>query len=107
MMFLVVAGCDTGEAREPVDSADVCDEWEEFVRHTVASEATICPNASEIDLNQVGRWQGCDGDEVVVIVERVSESPTACSYLLTCDWSCNYRARVRNCAAAPTSCWII
>jgi len=106
-MFLVLAGCGASEPGEPVDSAGACDQWEEFVWLPVESEASHCPEASEVDVNRVGRWQGCEGDEVVAILERLADTPSACSFLLGCDWSCSYRARARNCTGEPTGCWII
>jgi hypothetical protein len=107
VVFLFVTACAASEAAGPVDSAESCDEWEEEVWLSVTSAGSPCPEASEIGVDGVGRWQGCDGDEVVAILERVSDESSACSYLLNCDWSCTYRARVRRCAAQPTGCWII
>lgn len=103
-MLLVILAC--GSKPGTVDS-DVCREWEEEVLVSVEEETSTCPAPSEIAPERAIRWQGCDGDEVREVVELISTAPAACSFLLTCEWACTYRARLESCEPEPERCWVI
>ena len=103
MTLLAFLAC----ATEPgVDSGDACREWDEVVELAVASETSACPDADQVTVENVRRYQGCDGDELLAVFERVSEVPAACPAWRACSWACTYRATVRSCVSQPTGCWI-
>jgi hypothetical protein len=103
MTLLAFLACATEQG---VDSGDACREWDEVVELAVASETSACPEAGELTVDDVNRYEGCDGDELVAVLERVSDVPGACPGWRACSWACTYRATVRSCAAEPTGCWI-
>ena len=103
MALLLLLACAPAER---ADTGPACHEWEEVVELSVASETSPCPPLEDVGVDDVARYQGCDGDELVMVVEAVSETPSACGGWRACSWACTYRARIRSCAAAPTGCWI-
>ena len=103
----MLTACVTREPDKSAEPADSCVEWEDDGWLPVASETSACPDPSAVDGAQIDRWQWCDGDEVTAILDRVSDAPSPCAYLLMCDWSCAYHVRVRNCASEPMGCRVI
>lgn len=101
-MFALLLACAI-----PSEPASTCHTWAEVVELSVDGDDSVCPDAADVAVDQAARYQGCDGEEVVEVLERVSEAPMACGGWRACSWACTYRATVRSCATEPpTGCWI-
>lgn len=83
-MFITFLACAT---ENRIDSGGPCREWEEVVELSVASETSACPNAAEVTVDDVSRYEGCDGDALVSVLERVSHAPGACPGWRACSWA--------------------